>query len=58
MCGIDSINTQANHIKSWIVSNCNNNQEQLDLHNGLMLIPNHDYLFDKDCLSFTDQGNL
>lgn len=55
LCGVDAIHTRASHIKPWVASN---NQERLDLHNGLLLCPNHDYLFDKGFISFTDQGNL
>lgn len=52
---MESIHTRASHIKPWVVSN---NQERLDIHNGLLLCPNHDYLFDKGFISFTGKGNL
>ncbi|MED3801624.1 HNH endonuclease [Lysinibacillus xylanilyticus] len=55
LCGVDAIHSRASHIKPWVASS---NQERLDLHNGLLLCPNHDYLFDKGFISFTDQGNL
>ncbi|MEK5208589.1 HNH endonuclease [Psychrobacillus sp. FSL H8-0510] len=55
LCGVESIHTRASHIKPWVVSN---NQERLDIHNGLLLCPNHDYLFDKGFISFTGKGNL
>ncbi|MER2008925.1 MAG: HNH endonuclease [Psychrobacillus sp.] len=55
LCGVDSIHTRASHIKPWGASN---NHERLDLHNGILLCPNHDYLFDKGYISFTDQGNI
>ena len=34
----------ASHIKPWRVSN---NNERLDVYNGLLLLPNLDKLFDK-----------
>jgi len=55
LCGIDAIYTRASHIKPWVASS---NQERLDLHNGLLLCPNHDYLFDKGLISFTDLGTI
>ncbi|MEH7389936.1 HNH endonuclease [Bacillus sp. JJ1474] len=55
LCGVESTHTRASHIKPWAACT---NQERLDLHNGLLLCPNHDYLFDKGFISFTDQGIL
>ncbi|BAK15230.1 predicted restriction endonuclease [Solibacillus silvestris StLB046] len=55
LCGVSAIHTRASHIKPWAVSN---DRERLDLHNGLLLCPNHDYLFDNGFISFTDDGKL
>ncbi len=43
------------HIKPWRKSN---STERLDRLNGLLLCPNHDFLFDKGYISFTDSGNI
>jgi putative restriction endonuclease len=45
----------ASHIKPWSVSN---NIEKLDGHNGLLLSPHIDRLFDKGYISFSDDGDL
>ncbi|WP_306298946.1 HNH endonuclease [Bacillus sp. OV166] len=45
----------ASHIKPWSKSN---NQERLDVDNGLLLCPNHDALFDKGYISFDDDGRI
>ncbi|MFP9128554.1 HNH endonuclease [Niallia sp. BSM11] len=45
----------ASHIKPWSESN---NQERLDVHNGLLLCPNHDALFDKMYITFDETGNI
>ena len=45
----------ASHIKPWRVAN---NQERLDLYNGLLLLPNYDKLFDKGYISFDTKGEL
>jgi hypothetical protein len=45
----------ASHIKPWKVST---NDERLDGHNGLLLSPHIDRLFDKGFISFTDKGGL
>ena len=45
----------ASHIKPWRVSN---DEERLDGHNGLLLSPHVDSLFDKGWLSFKDNGNV
>lgn len=56
LCGVtDPRLLIASHIKPWSLSN---NQERLDLHNGLLLCPNHDSLFDKNLISFTNQGGI
>lgn len=46
---------RASHIKPWKDSN---NQERLTPYNGLLLVPNYDFLFDKGLISFRDNGDL
>lgn len=46
---------KASHIKPWKYSN---NQERLDLNNGLLLSPNYDEAFDKGFISFKDNGSI
>lgn len=54
LCGVsDERFLVASHIKPWSQSN---NQERLDVNNGLLLCPNHDALFDKGYISFDDNG--
>lgn len=43
----------ASHIKPWAVCN---KAERIDVHNGLMLSPLYDRLFDKGLISFDDDG--
>ena len=45
----------ASHIKPWRVSN---NNERLDVYNGLLLLPNLDKLFDKGYISFKTNGQV
>lgn len=45
----------ASHIKPWRL--CTSSQERLDGHNGLMLSPDADYLFDRGLVSFDDNGD-
>ncbi len=45
----------ASHIKPWRLCD---NRERLDPHNGLMLTPNADRLFDRGLISFSDGGEL
>lgn len=45
----------ASHIKPWSVSD---RHEKLDIHNGLLLCPNHDRLFDGGLISFDDDGKI
>lgn len=56
-CRITGINDErfliASHMKPW--SRCNN-FERLDGHNGLLLTPNIDRLFDRGYLTFRDDG--
>ncbi|CAI1013270.1 HNH endonuclease [Serratia fonticola] len=45
----------ASHIKPW--RECSN-RERLDPHNGIMLAPHIDALFDKGYISFSDEGGI
>lgn len=45
----------ASHIKPWCESD---NEQRLDVYNGLLLLPNYDRLFDKGYISFDTKGNL
>lgn len=51
----DPRNLRASHIKPW--KDCTD-QERLSGHNGLMLAPHVDHLFDRGFISFTDDGDL
>lgn len=56
LCGLS--NTElliASHIKPWSKSN---NKEKLCVNNGFLLCPNHDKLFDKCLISFTEDGEI
>ncbi|MFJ8264774.1 HNH endonuclease [Peribacillus asahii] len=54
LCGVtDERFLIASHIKPWSQSN---NQERLEVNNGLLLCPNHDSVFDKGYISFADDG--
>jgi len=56
LCGVrDERFLIASHIKPWSESN---NQERLDVNNGLLLCPNHDALFDKRYISFDETGKV
>lgn len=46
---------RASHIKPWRVSN---DAERLDVHNGLLLVPHLDTLFDEGLISFSDDGRM
>lgn len=46
---------RASHIKPWRDST---NTERLDPHNGLLLTPLYDHLFDQGLISFADNGEL
>jgi putative restriction endonuclease len=58
-CAITGVEDQsfltASHIKPW--KDCSN-VERLDGHNGLMLAPHADRLFDRGWISFEDDGQL
>ena len=45
----------ASHIKPWRDST---DAEKLDGHNGLLLSPHVDHLFDRAYISFSDSGKL
>lgn len=45
----------ASHIKPWRVAD---NRERLDVHNGLLLLPNIDKLFDQGYITFTSEGRI
>ncbi|MED1085495.1 HNH endonuclease [Bacillus toyonensis] len=56
LCGVSGERfLVASHIKPWSQSN---NQERLDVNNGLLLCPNHDALFDKGYISFDEDGTI
>lgn len=46
---------RASHIKPWKDSD---NQERLTPYNGLLLIPDYDFLFDRGYVSFKNDGNI
>ena len=46
----------ASHIKPW--RDCNTDNERLDQHNGLMLAPNIDALFDSGLITFESDGKI
>ena len=46
---------KASHIKPWRHSN---NNERLDVYNGLLLIPNLDATFDSGLITFNDAGEI
>jgi hypothetical protein len=46
----------ASHIKPW--RSCLGSQERLDGHNGLLLTPNVDHLFDRGLISFANNGSV
>ena len=45
----------ASHIKAW---KNGTNEERLDPHNGLLLAPHIDKLFDRGFISFSDSGEM
>jgi hypothetical protein len=45
----------ASHIKPW---RCATNLERLDRHNGLLILPQYDKLFDRGFISFKDDGGI
>jgi len=47
---------RASHIKPW--SECKDGTERMDGHNGLLLVPHADLLFDRGWISFENNGQL
>jgi len=45
----------ASHIIPW---NEASNHQRLDVHNGILLSPNYDALFDRHLISFADSGKI
>lgn len=45
----------ASHIKPWYIAD---NQERLNVYNGLLLLPNYDKLFDRGYISFDNNGKI
>lgn len=45
----------ASHILSWAQSN---DMERLDVHNGILLSPTYDALFDKHLITFDEKGKI
>jgi len=58
-CAICPIDVEAfliaSHVKPW--KDCST-RERLDINNGLLLCPNHDWLFDKGFISFDNKGDI
>nr|WP_145401726.1 HNH endonuclease [Paenibacillus xylanexedens] len=56
LSGCKAINLlRASHIKPWKDSD---NEERLDVYNGLLLMPNYDSLFDKGIITFDVDGEI
>jgi putative restriction endonuclease len=54
--GLQSVTLlRASHIKPWKDSD---NNERLTPYNGLLLIPDYDFLFDRGYISFKNNGNV
>jgi putative restriction endonuclease len=54
--GLQSVTLlRASHIKPWKDSN---NQERLSPFNGLLLIPDYDFLFDRGYITFQNNGSV
>lgn len=45
----------ASHIMPWSEAN---NQQRVDVYNGLLLLPNYDKLFDRGYITFNDDGEV
>lgn len=45
----------ASHIVPWREAN---DEERLDIHNGILLSPTYDALFDRHLISFNEQGKI
>ena len=56
VCGLHNKSLlTASHIKPWSVSSPD---ERLDSDNGFMMCPSHDKLFDRNLISFTENGDI
>lgn len=56
LCGVQGEDMLiASHIKPWSEADMD---ERVDVNNGLLLCPNHDWLFDKGYISFDDDGKI
>ncbi|MBN1051609.1 hypothetical protein DV092_06005 [Clostridium botulinum] len=56
ICGIDEPNLlKASHSKPFSVCN---NEESVDVYDGLLLCDKHDGVYDKGYITFDDQGNI
>ena len=56
MTGLQNISLfRASHIKPWKDSD---NKERLTPYNGLLLIPDYDFLFDRGYISFENNGSV
>lgn len=54
--GFDNLDVLiASHIVPWADSN---NNERIDVHNGLLLSPTYDALFDRHLITFDDSGRI
>lgn len=57
LTGIEDLRfLRASHIKPW--SKCLDGSERIDGHNGLLLAPHIDHLFDQGWISFENSGKL
>ena len=59
-CAICNINDESLLVSSHILpySKCENKEDMINRYNGLLLCPNHDALFDKNLISFNDNGKI
>lgn len=56
ICGVDEVGLLiASHSKPYV--KCND-EECIDVYNGLLLCKNHDGLYDKGYITFNDEGNI
>ncbi len=54
--GFDKLNVLiASHILSWAEAD---NEQRLDIHNGILLSPTYDALFDRSLISFENTGKI
>ena len=54
--GFDKINVLvASHILPWAIADDN---QRLDVHNGILLSPNYDALFDRHLITFENRGKI